>query len=77
MLGGVLQLAIQVPALRAIGAVPRIGLPGRRSARPGASGRATGAEADGAGADRRVGGAAVDLINTQIASHQASAPCRG
>ena len=61
MLGGVLQLAVQVPALLRIGALPRIGLAparaARRLARTPACGRVL--QADGAGAARRVGGAAL------------------
>lgn len=71
LLGGVLQLAIQVPALRAIGALPRIGLSWRaiRAARvhPGV-----------ARVLRQMAPALIGvsvapvstMINTQIASHQ-------
>ena len=61
MLGGVLQLAVQIPALARIGCLPRIGLGLRALARRLApSGRAPRAAADGAGAARRLGGAALD-----------------
>jgi putative peptidoglycan lipid II flippase len=36
MLGGVLQLAVQVPALRRLGLLPRIGVTWGACARPGA-----------------------------------------
>ena len=70
MVGGVLQLAVQMPALRRIGCLPRIGLaPGRIARRLAPSRHAPGAWADGAGAARRVGGA--DLAADQHADRVA------
>ena len=72
MLGGVLQLAVQVPALARIGVLPRIGLaPARDRAPPGAI-RACGTILrQMAPALLGVSVAQLSmLINTQIASHQ-------
>ena len=71
MLGGLLQAAIQIPALRAIGCMPRFGLGfAGRCARPGgtrACGRVLGLMAP---ALLGVSVAQISLlINTQIASH--------
>ena len=65
MLGGVLQLAVQFPALRAhrLPAAHRAGAGAHCAAALAPSGRATRARPDGAGAARRVGGA--DLVADQ------------
>ena len=73
MLGGVLQLAVQMPALARIGCLPRIGLaPGAARARPGATPACSRVLRQMAPALLGVSVAQISLlINTQIASHVA------
>ena len=72
MLGGVLQLAVQMPALARLGLLPRIGAAPRRDrARPGATPACAASCAQMAPALLGVSVAQLSLlINTQIASHQ-------
>ena len=76
MIGGVLQLAVQIPALRA-GRLPAAHPPRLRRPRRGLAppGRAPGDAADGAGAARRLGGA--DLGPDQHADRLAPGRRRG
>ena len=79
MVGGVLQLAVQLPALRRVGCLPRIGLgAGRDARRVATSRRAARAAPDGAGAARRVGRAVVDADqHADRVARRASARCHG
>ncbi len=71
MVGGVLQLALQIPALRRLGMLPRIGASfGAVRARLGRSGDAQDRQADAAGAAGRQRGA--DLAAHQHADRLAS-----
>jgi putative peptidoglycan lipid II flippase len=71
MLGGVLQLAVQVPVLRRLGLLPRIGVTWGAVRTAWQTTGAPHPDADGAGA---AGGGVAQLslmINTQIASYLA------